>query len=119
MRGARPWRTNRARVLRADDTSAEARLWNELRDRRLGGLKFVRQAPIADHYVDFLCREQKVIVEVDGGTHSTDAEIANDAARADQLRQLGYRLFRVSNADVYDDLDSALDALLAYVKEKG
>lgn len=88
MRGAQPWRTNRARVLRADDTSAEARLWNELTDRRLGGLKFVRQAPIANHYVDFLCRERKVIIEIDGGTHSADAEIANDAERTDKLKQL-------------------------------
>lgn len=118
MRGARPWRTNRARVLRADDTSAEARLWNELRDRRLGGLKFVRQTPIANHYVDFLCREHKVVVEVDGATHSTDAEMANDAARGDHLRQLGYRLFRTSNADVYENLDGVLDALLAFVNER-
>ncbi len=116
MRGAQPWRTNRARVLRADDTSAEARLWNELTDRRLGGLKFVRQAPIANHYVDFLCRERKVIIEIDGGTHSADAEIANDAERTDKLKQLGYRLFRVSNADVYDNLDNVLDALLMFVK---
>ncbi len=118
MRSGQPWRTNRARTLRANNTSAEARLWEELRDRRLGGLKFVRQAPIASYYVDFLCRKRKTIVEIDGGTHSTGAELTNDAMRTEELGQLGYRLFRASNADVHDNLGDVLDALLAFVHEK-
>ena len=64
MRRAQPWKTNRARVLRVHETSAEAKLWSALRGRRLDGLKFVRQAPIAPYFVDFLCRERRVIVEV-------------------------------------------------------
>src|SRR5205085_4114938 len=46
MRGAQPWRTNRARVLRSPLTPAEDRMWSALRNRRLNGLKFVRQCPI-------------------------------------------------------------------------
>lgn len=114
MRHAQPWRTNRARVLRANETSAESILWNELRNRRLGGLKFVRQAPIGDYFVDFLCRERKVVVEIDGGTHSTDAELAADAVRTEDLRRSGARIFRVSNADIYEHLDDTLAALLAF-----
>src|SRR5437763_8532270 len=45
MRGAQPWRTNRARVLRSPLTSAEDRMWSALRNRQLNGLKFVRQCP--------------------------------------------------------------------------
>jgi len=114
MRHSQPWRTNRSRVLRADETSAEAKLWAELRNRQLGGLKFVRQAPVGDYYVDFLCRERKVVVELDGGTHSTDAELARDAARSEELNSRGYRVFRVSNADVFENLDDVLAALLAF-----
>ena len=50
-----------------------------MRNRQLGDLKFVRQAPVGDYFVDFLCRERKVVVELDGGTHSTEAELARDA----------------------------------------
>ncbi len=114
MRHSQPWRTNRSRVLRANDTSAEAKLWAELRNRQLGDLKFVRQAAVGGYFVDFLCRERKVVVEIDGGTHSTDAELANDAARSDELSSRGYRVFRVSNADVFENLDDVLSALLAF-----
>jgi very-short-patch-repair endonuclease len=69
MRGEQPWRTSRARALRSQPISAEAKLWAKLRNRQLGGFKFVRQAPIGPYFADFLCRERKVIVEVDGGTH--------------------------------------------------
>jgi very-short-patch-repair endonuclease len=114
MRHSQSWRTNRSRVLRATETSAEAKLWAELRNRQLGDLKFVRQASVGDYFVDFLCRERKVVVEFDGGTHSTDAELARDAARSEDLSGRGYRVFRVSNADVFEHLDEVLAALLAF-----
>ena len=95
-------------------TSAEAVLWAELRDRQLGGLKFVRQAPISGYFVDFLCRERKVIVEIDGGTHSTDEELAADALGSENLRNRGFRVFRVSNADIYEQLDDVLAALMTF-----
>jgi very-short-patch-repair endonuclease len=114
MRGSQPWRTNRSRVLRAQPISAEAKLWARLRNRRLGGLKFVRQAPIGPYFVDFVCRERKVVVEVDGGTHATEAEIASDEVRTHEIARLGYRVFRVHNRDIYENLDAVLDALLAF-----
>ncbi len=117
MRGSQPWRTNRSRVLRSQPVSAEAKLWSKLRDRRLGGFKFARQAPVAAYFVDFVCRERKVVVEVDGGTHGTDAEITEDAARTAELASLGYRVFRVRNQDVYDNIERVLDALVAFVEE--
>jgi very-short-patch-repair endonuclease len=116
MRGEQPWRTNRSRVLRSKPISAEAKLWGRLRNRQLGGHKFVRQMPIDPYFVDFVCRERKVIVEVDGGTHSTDEEVAHDERRTHHLRDLGYRVFRVPNDDVYHNLDSVLDALLAFIE---
>jgi very-short-patch-repair endonuclease len=117
MRGSQPWRTNRSRVLRSQPISAEAKLWSRLRDRRLGGVRFVRQAPVGPYFVDFLCRERKVAVEVDGGTHSTDAEIVQDGARFAELAQLGYRVFRVSNRDVYDNVERVLDGLIAFIQK--
>jgi very-short-patch-repair endonuclease len=85
-----------------------------LRNRQLGDLKFVRQAPVGGYFVDFLCRERTVVVEIDGGTHSTDAELARDAARSEELSRKGYRVFRVCNAEVFENLDEVLAALLAF-----
>ena len=116
MRRAQPWKTNRSRVLRSNATSAEERLWAELRARRFNGLKFVRQCPIGAYFVDFACRELKVIVEVDGGTHNTASEIARDQARAAYLEAQGFRIFRAHNQEVYDDLDGVLCSLLAFIE---
>ncbi len=79
------------------------------------GLKFVRQMPIGAYVADFTCREKLVIVEVDGGTHGTDAEVAADAARTAELERLGFRIFRVWNGDVCDNLDGVLDTLAAFI----
>ena len=119
MRGSQPWRTNRSRVLRSQPVSAEAKLWAKLRDRRLGGVKFVRQVPVGLYFADFLCRERSVIVEVDGGTHGTDAEIAHNVARSSELARSGYRVFRVRNRDVFDNIERVLDALVAFIEEGG
>ena len=118
MRGSQPWRTNRSRVLRSQPISAEAKLWAKLRDRRFGGFKFVRQAPVGPYFADFLCRERSVVVEVDGGTHSTETEIARDVARNKDIASAGYRIFRVHNRDVFDNIDRVLDALLAFIEER-
>ncbi len=76
MRGLPMHEVKRARELRRAETSAEAKLWNHLRARRLNGFKFVRQEPIGPYFADFVCREEKLIVEVDGATHGMPEEIA-------------------------------------------
>ena len=54
-----------ARIMRKKATNAERRMWSKLRDGRLGGLKFRRQAPIGRAIADFVCYEHKLIVEVE------------------------------------------------------
>ena len=78
----------RAQELRARSTDAERLLWGRLRARRLCGLKFVRQFPIAGYFADFACRERMLIVELDGDQH---AESAYDAVRDARLVAEGYR----------------------------
>ena len=113
MRGLRIHETRRARTLRADATSAEAKLWKKLRNRQLAGHKFARQVPIGPCFGDFVCREAKLIVEVDGATHSTDEELARDARRTIYLEAEGYRLVRVNNVDVFESVDGVVELILA------
>ena len=109
MRGALPHRTNRARTLRSAGTDAELRLWRRLRNRQLGGYKFTRQSPIGVYYADFLCREARLVVEVDGSQH---VESRSDGRRDDDLAALGYRVVRVWNNDISERLDQVLEMLL-------
>ena len=118
MRRSQPWRTNRARVLRDGQSSAEAKLWEHVRERRLGGFKFVRQIAIDQFFADFVCRERKLMVEIDGGTHSTESEVRSDAGRDAELRKLGYRVFRVRNDEVYDNIAGVLETLLAELENE-
>jgi very-short-patch-repair endonuclease len=74
--------------------------------------------PIGSYFVDFVCREHKVIVEVDGGTHSTEQEIAYDDARTRFLEQSGFVVFRVHNVEIFENVDGVADTLLAFVHAK-
>jgi very-short-patch-repair endonuclease len=105
-------RLDQARRLRRVQTPAEARLWSGLRDRRLQSHKFIRQYPIGPFTVDFLCRESRLVVEVDGATHSTDEEIAYDDRRSAYLELQGYRILRILNDDVYRRFDDVMDMIL-------
>jgi very-short-patch-repair endonuclease len=101
----------RARRLRASQTSAEARLWYALRNRKLARWKFRRQHPIDRYIVDFAKIEGKLIVEVDGATHSTAIEVARDSERTRSLEACGFLVFRVTNTDVYENLDGVMEAI--------
>ncbi|MEZ5923712.1 MAG: DUF559 domain-containing protein [Hyphomicrobiaceae bacterium] len=111
MRGEQPWKTNRSRVLRSQTSIAERKLWSALRNRQLDGRKFVRQAPVDIYFADVLCREAKLIIEVDGATHGSDTERAADAERTAKLAALGYRVLRFDNIDVIENLAGVLDAI--------
>lgn len=78
-------------------TGAEAILWSMLRNRKLDGLKFRRQAPVAGAIADFACHEIRLIVELDGGVH--DLHEARDAVRDERLRAAGYEVLRFRNAE--------------------
>jgi very-short-patch-repair endonuclease len=109
MRPADEQRTDRARSLRRNSTDAEGKLWFHLRGRQLGGHKFVRQEPIGRYFVDFVCRERRVIIEVDGGQHS---ENLADEKRDAELTALGYRVLRFWNNEVLGNIDGVLETLL-------
>ncbi|MGX9430152.1 MULTISPECIES: endonuclease domain-containing protein [Bradyrhizobium] len=101
----------RARSLRASQTSAEAKLWQALRNRKLARWKFRRQHPIDRYIVDFVTLDGKLIVEVDGATHSRDSEIKYDEARTKVLEACGFLVVRVQNTDVYENLDGVLEMI--------
>ena len=101
---------SRARELRRDDTIAEARLWNALRAHRLGGWKWKRQVPWGPYFLDFLCRDAGLVVEVDGGQHSE--QIDCDARRLTVTCSSGLRVLRFWNSAVLENRDGVCLAIL-------
>jgi very-short-patch-repair endonuclease len=101
-----------ARQLRIEPTSAERKLWGYLRKRCLEGYRFNRQVAVGPFIVDFLCREKKLIVEVDGATHGDAHEVKYDDRRTAFLVAQGLHVVRVGNADVYNNMGGVLDGLL-------
>ena len=101
-----------ARNLRHAETPAEVKLWEALRNRRLGGYKFVRQLPIGQYIADFVCREKRLVVEVDGVTHSSNSEIDYDSKRTEVLASQKYRVHRVLNDDIYRHFEEVLEHIL-------
>jgi len=77
-----------ARRLRKKQTPAEDVLWALLRNRRFLGLKFRRQHQIGDYVADFYCHEAALVVELDGGVHGADRQVAKDGKRDAYLRSL-------------------------------
>ena len=107
---------DRARSLRQDMTDAENRMWYFLRNRRLNGYKFVREYVIGCYIADFVCREKKLIIEVDGGQHMDAIEY--DQRRTAHLIKLGYNVLRVWNNEVFNNIEGVLATILSSLENR-
>ena len=101
---------SRARQLRKQSTDAEKILWRHIRSRQLAGYKFRRQAPIGKYIVDFLCYEQKLVIEIDGGQHQLRSK--SDSERTNWLEAQGFRVVRFWNNQVLAETEAVLEAIL-------
>lgn len=101
-----------ARHFRQVQTRHETRLWWQLRDRKLGGLKFRRQVPIGDRIVDFFCAEAHLAIELDGAGHTRHFTQVTDLDRAIDLHEKGVRIIRFYNSEIDKNLDGVLNAIL-------
>ena len=108
MRGANRIKTVRSRRLRSDQTNAEKKLWWRLRNRQIADCKFVRQEPVGPYICDFVCRERRLVIEVDGGQH---ADSAADRLRDQWLASRNYRVMRFWNNDVLKNIDGVLQTI--------
>ena len=98
-----------AKSLRTNQTEAEQYLWYHLRACRFMDLKFKRQKPIGRYIVDFVCVEQQLIVELDGGQHAEQLEY--DQRRDAWLRGQGYTVLRFWNNEVMQQLEGVLEKI--------
>ena len=86
-------------------------MWQELRDRKIGGSKFRRQHPIEGYIPDFVCLEKKLVVEVDGEYHNEEEQKKIDEFRSKTLSRNGFRILRFSNEDVLTKINWVLEEI--------
>ena len=93
-----------ARENRKNMTLAERVLWMSLSKKFLGH-KFYRQHIIGDYIVDFLCHEDGLIIEVDGGYHSEPRQAEDDEIRSRHLENMGFHVLRFSNEEILNNIE--------------
>jgi len=108
--------TTRTRKLRKNLTAAEQKLWDAIRNRKLG-IKFRRQYPIIyfDKDVrhcfiaDFASLEQKIVIELDGKIHDLQKEY--DVARSHIINKLGFKVIRFTNENIFSNIETVISEL--------
>lgn len=103
------------RVLRREMTDAELALWGILRGRQVAGLKFRRQHPFGDYILDFVCLENRLIIEVDGGQHAE--QVRYDQSRTERLQAAGFRVLRFWNNEVLQEIHAVKERIWQTARE--
>ena len=106
--------TKRARELRLEATPAERALWEYIARSQLGA-KFSRQMPVGPYFADFLCRELKLVIELDGFSH--DVAPDRDAMRDAWIKHEGYAVMRFTNTDVHGNIEGVVTAIRLKIEE--
>jgi len=105
----------KARALRKNPTDAERKLWANLRLRQVHGHKFRRQRPIGPYIVDFVCLEERLVIEVDGSQHMEQS--SHDVRRDEHLKSLGFMVLHFWDNQVLNETDAVM-ALIEQALEK-
>ncbi len=100
-----------ARSLRMQQTKAENILWQALRNRKVGNLKFRRQHAFDEYILDFYCHEIKLAIEVDGEIHKDPEVAAYDAVRTRNLIENGISILRFTNDAVEKNISSVINKI--------
>ena len=98
-------------------TPAEIRLWQALKHRQLDGLKFRRQPSIGPFIADFYCPSAKLVIELDGSVHDSEAAQQQDGERTAYLVSLGLRVVRFENRQLMESFEEVLCEIRRRAKE--
>lgn len=106
-----------AREFRRRPTGPEARLWHELRLRRVLEIRFRRQHVLGPYIVDFYAPSIRLAVEVDGPVHRNRER--RDQARQNFLESQGVWFVRFTAEEIDRDIGWCLRRLKAEISERG
>jgi very-short-patch-repair endonuclease len=89
-----------AKEHRSDPTWGEREMWKYLQSLRPFGARFRRQTPIGPYIADFAWLAARLVVEVDGASHTLKGQALRDRERDQFLRSQGFRVLRFWDQDV-------------------
>ena len=92
-----------AKSMRKNMTREERHLWFDFLRRY--PLRIRRQVILGNYIVDFCCEKAQLIIEIDGSQHYTPEEKEKDRKRTNDLKDLGYKVIRISNREVMTNFD--------------
>ncbi|NBC64715.1 MAG: DUF559 domain-containing protein [Bacteroidetes bacterium] len=106
-----------ARKLRNNSTPAEIKLWKELlRAKKMLGYQFLRQRPVKNYIADFMCKELRLIIEVDGESHNHEYQWTKDKSRQKELEDAGFTVLRFNDDEVFDDIQNVSRVLEQWIE---
>ena len=100
-----------ARELRKNMTPQERKLWSLIKNRQFYNFRFRRQFPIGNYIADFVCREKRIVIEIDGGQHNEVNEKEYDNKRTEFLKMQGYIVIRFWNNDIDNNISGVYEEL--------
>jgi very-short-patch-repair endonuclease len=104
-----------ARNLRNNSTKSEIILWKELKGKFENKYDFHRQKPIDNYIADFYCYELKLVIELDGITHSWEETQKKDYTKECRLNELGVNVLRFADEMIHEQLNAVLDTIRRYI----
>lgn len=98
-------------------TKAEACLWKYALRAKQMGYTFNRQRPVLNYIADFMCKELKLIIEVDGYSHTFEDVIKNDLIRQTKLEEAGFKVIRFKNSEVLNSINALREIIFKTIEE--
>lgn len=98
-------------------TKAESCLWKYILRLKQTGFTFNRQRPVLNYIADFMCKDLKLIIEVDGYTHLIEEIITNDKIRQKDLENAGFKLIRFKDEEILKEIEIVKEKIIQIIKE--
>lgn len=106
-----------ATQLRNNSTPGEIKIWKCLKGKRMYGYDFHRQKPIDEYIADFYCYKLRLVIEIDGYSHTFDEVKRKDKIKERKIRELGFKILRFSENEVRANIDNVLNEIEKYILE--
>lgn len=102
---------------RYEMTKAEACLWKYVLKAKQTGYTFNRQRPVLNYIADFMCKPLKLIIEVDGYSHSLEETIEKDKIKQTELEKAGFKVIRFRDEEVLKEIKNVKRVILQTIEE--
>ena len=63
----------------------------------------------------FVCFEEKLVIEVDGGYHCQPAQELLDEKRTERLNDMGFTVIRFDNETIIEKIDDVIKVICRYI----